>query len=95
MKGEKTAVFWAGLTILSAASVELFWVAWGYTDYLYTMTAIPRSFAFSPTFLLTSATPYIVAGIVFVLIGVYMLKAGVKNADTNQTKRFRRRPQET
>ena len=68
-EGEKTIVFWIGLIILGSASVGLFGILWmiavwnGYTD---------RFKMFKQAF------PVIVGGIVFILIGLYMMKSGVK-----------------
>ena len=68
-EGEKTFVFWIGLIILSLASVGLFGILWmitiwdGYGD---------RFLA------LKQAVPSIVGGVVFILIGLYMMKSGVK-----------------
>ena len=68
-EGEKTIVFWIGLTILGLASVGLFGILWmiavwdGYLD-RFTM--------------LKQAVPVIVGGVVFILIGLYMMKSGVK-----------------
>lgn len=84
-EGEKTPVFWAGLLILSVASLELFWVAWSYSDYLYMMTSIPRGTGFSLTYLLTSAMPLIVGGITFILIGLYMTKSGIRKNSHHRT----------
>jgi len=68
-EGEKTFVFWIGLIILGLASVVLFGILWmiaiwdGYLD-RFTM--------------LKQAVPVIVGGVVFILIGLYMMKSGVK-----------------
>ena len=68
-EGEKTYVFWFGLIILGLASVYLFGILWmiivwdGYMD---------------PFRMLKQAVPLIVGGIVFILIGLYMMKSGVK-----------------
>jgi hypothetical protein len=68
-EGEKTFVFWIGLIILGLASVGLFGIVWmiavwnGYVD----------RFA-----IVKQAVPVIVGGIAFVLIGLYMMKSGVK-----------------
>jgi len=64
-EGEKTFVFWIGLIILALASVGLFTVAWFY--------AIYPSEHYLKTFV-----PAIVGGIVFVLIGLYMMKSSVR-----------------
>jgi len=63
--GEKTFVFWIGLIILGLASVGLFTVVWNYTIY-------------NSDYYLRSSVPLIVGGIVFILIGFYMMKSGVK-----------------
>jgi xanthine/uracil permease len=66
-EGEKTFVFWIGLIILGLASVGLFTVVWNYTIYKY-----------NSDYYLRSSFPLIVGGIVFILIGFYMMKSGVK-----------------
>ena len=63
--GEKTFVFWIGLIILGLASVGLFTVVWYYAIY-------------NSDYYLRSSVPLIVGGIVFVLIGLYMMKSGIK-----------------
>jgi len=69
LEGEKTIVFWIGLIILGLASVGLFGTLWmiaiwdGYLD-RFTM--------------LKQAVPVIVGGVVFIIIGLYMMKSGVK-----------------
>ncbi len=71
-EGEKSIVFWIGLIILGLASVGLFGILWmlavwnGYVD------QVAR---------LKQAVPVIVGGIVFVLIGLYMMKSGVKKKE--------------
>jgi len=68
-EGEKTIVFWIGLIILGLASVGLFGIFWmiaiwdGYIDRFY---------------MLRQAVPVIVGAVVFILIGLYMMKSGVK-----------------
>ena len=68
-EGERTFVFWIGLIILGLASVGLFGILWiiaiwnGYIDRLG---------------MLKQAVPVIVGGVVFILIGLYMMKSGVK-----------------
>jgi len=68
-EGEKTIVFWIGLIILGLASVGLFGILWmigiwnGYIDRWA---------------MLKQAVPVIVGGVVFILIGFYMMKSGVK-----------------
>ena len=68
-EGEKTMVFWIGLIILGLASVGLFGIFWmiaiwdGYLDRLS---------------MLKQVVPVIMWGVVFTLIGLYMMKSGVK-----------------
>jgi len=65
---EKTLVFWIGLIILGLASVGLFGILWMMAIYSYMdrLTMVKQ------------AVPVIVGGIVFILIGLYMMKSGVK-----------------
>lgn len=71
-EGERTFVFWIGLIILGLASVGLFGILWmmavwdGYLD----------RFA-----MLKQIVPVIVGGVVFILIGLYMMKSGVKKKE--------------
>lgn len=71
-EGERTFVFWIGLIILGLASVGLFGILWmmavwnGYLD----------RFA-----MLKQVVPVIVGGVVFILIGLYMMKSGVKKKE--------------
>ncbi len=72
-EGEKTFIFWIGLLILGLASVGLFGILWmiavwdGYIDRFR---------------MLEQAVPVIVGGVVFILIGLYMMKSGA----TKQTE---------
>jgi len=69
-EGEKTRVFWWGLIIFGLAIVELFGVVW-YTfalNYDYWYSSYGWRFV----------TPWIFGGVVFLLIGFYMMKSGVK-----------------
>jgi predicted membrane protein len=70
-EGEKSSLFWAGLIILSLASVILFSVIWSYRSYA---SLLYNSFG---NFFLNSF-PLILGAIVFILIGLYMMKSGVK-----------------
>jgi len=70
-EGEKTFPFWIGLIILGLASVSLFGIVYiiavwdGYIDRLA---------------MLKQAVPLIAGGIVFMLIGFYMMKSSVKKS---------------
>jgi hypothetical protein len=67
-EGEKTLLFWAGLLILSLASVVLFTVVWNIHGYTSTNLGM-----YIQTYI-----PLIVGAIVFILIGLFMMKSGVK-----------------
>ena len=68
-KGEKQVLFWVGLVILAFASIILFAVSW---QYAYTDMYMNISWMFRQSF------PIIVGAVVFILIGLYMMKSGVK-----------------
>ena len=68
-EGKKTFVFWIGLIILGLASVGLFGILWMiavWDEYLDRLN------------MLKQVVPLIVGGMVFILIGLYMMKSGVK-----------------
>lgn len=71
-EGEKTYVFWIGLIILALASVGLFTIIWYNVVSLY-----PYWWKYS--------VPFIVAAIVFILTGLYMMKSGVKKEKETET----------
>ena len=79
-EGEKSLVFWAGLIILALASLFLFMLAWNIviqwtTYYQYGAT------------MLLSMVPLIVGAVVFILIGGWMMKSGVRRQnETAPTK---------
>jgi hypothetical protein len=64
-EGEKTFVFWIGLIILGLASLGLFSIVWFNAVNLY-----------APS--MEIQVPFIVGTVVFILIGFYMMKSGVK-----------------
>ena len=70
-EGEKTFIFWIGLIILGLASVGVFGILW--------MVAIWRYM--DRIRMLEQAVPVIVGGVVFVLIGLYMMKSGTKKKE--------------
>ena len=69
-RGEKTSVFWAGLLILSLASVILFAVVWSMRNY----ASLPYNLYYS----VENNLPVIVGGIVFILIGLVMMRSGAR-----------------
>jgi len=70
-QGEKRGLFWVGLIILAFASIILFAISW---QYVYTDLYMPLSWIIRQSF------PPIVGAVVFILIGLYMMKSGVKKA---------------
>ncbi len=68
-KGEKTTVFWVGLIILGVASTVLF-------DRIWKEIFIYRIYRYTPISL-----PTIVGAIIFILIGLYMMRSGVKKEE--------------
>ena len=68
-EGEKTFVFWIGLIILAFASVSLFGLLW--------MLAVWDIYVDRLT-MLKYQVPALVGGVVFIFIGLYMMKSGVK-----------------
>jgi hypothetical protein len=79
-EGEKTNLFWFGLLVLGFSSLVLFTAIWqiiiNYLNFL--SYAHSSSFAYS---FIWSNIPIIVGGIIFILIGWYMMKSGVKKAN--------------
>ena len=68
-KGEKQVLFWVGLIILAFASIILFAILW---QYVYIDRYTDVSWMFRQSF------PIIVGAVVFLLVGLYMMKSGVK-----------------
>ena len=67
-EGEKRALFWIGLVVLALASIILFATWWQFQgiDWYFAEPLIRQSI------------PIIVGAVVFILIGLYMIKSGVK-----------------
>jgi len=65
-EGEKTYLFWAGLLVLSLASVVMFSVLWEVRHY----AVLSQGLEFN--------VPPMVGAIVFILIGLFMMKSGIK-----------------
>jgi len=66
-KGEKTRVFWWGLIIFGLALFGLFTTLW--YAYVFSYGYFYDSWRY--------LTPWIFGGVVFLLIGLYMMKSGV------------------
>jgi hypothetical protein len=68
-KGEKQGLFWLGLIILAFASIILFTLLW---QFAFIEWHTDVSWMFRQSF------PLIVGAAVFILIGLYMMKSGIK-----------------
>ncbi len=67
-EGEKTRIFWIGLVILGLSSITLFTILW-YT----VLISLP-----SPYWDWRYLVPPIVGPVIFIMIGLYMMKSGTK-----------------
>jgi putative Mn2+ efflux pump MntP len=76
-EGQKTRIFWVGLVILGLASISLFSILW------YTIIATPFYYGAEYWKYLT---PPIVGAVVFILIGLYMMKSGAKKREEGKTQ---------
>ena len=86
-EGEKTNLFWVGLLVLGFSSLVLFTAIWqiivSYVNYLSYSNHYTSTFAYG---FVWSYIPIIVGGIVFILIGWYMMESGVKKEQPNTPK---------
>lgn len=73
-QGEKTYVFWLGLIILALASVVLFTIIW------FNVIMAMRTYPYTVSPAIEFQIPFIVAAIVFILVGLYMMKSGAKKS---------------
>jgi hypothetical protein len=80
-EGEKTSLFWVGLLLLSFSSVVFFAALWGLLSYTYN-----PSYNSIPYYVISSNVPIMVGAIVFLLVGLYMMKEGVKKSPSTQQK---------
>ena len=71
-EGEKTIIFWIGLIILGLASVGLFGTLWMVAVVMYPANRVE---------FLKGLVPFIVGGVVFILVLLYMMKSGVKKKE--------------
>jgi putative Mn2+ efflux pump MntP len=77
-ESEKTYVFWLGLIILGLASIALFSISW-YTI----LTAQPYA---NIDYYWKLLVPPVVGSVVFILIGLYMIKSGTKKKEEGKTQ---------
>ena len=79
-EGEKTFVFWIGLIVLGLASVVLFTIIW------FNIVIASRTYPYAVGPSIEFQIPFIVAAIVFILIGLYMMKSGTKKKEEGKTQ---------
>ena len=70
-KGEKQRLFWIGLIILAFAAVNLFSSLWDFVYYIERHADV--------SYMVRESVPVIVAAVVFMFIGLYMMKSGTKS----------------
>jgi len=75
---ERTMVFWIGLILFALALVELFGIAWMMLTWMIIVLPYPPS----NYFVRTPLVPLIVAGIVFLVIGIVMMRSGRRKGNT-------------
>ena len=91
-EGEKTSLFWAGLLVLGLTSVVLFVVIWNIQNYTDTIlvfesgSLVPVQVGLSFNLCMQIILPWVVGGVVFILIGFYMVKSGVKRGQLPKQK---------
>ena len=68
-EGEKTWVFWVGLIIFASACVSAFSTSWMLASFPETYTT---------DLFVRLLVPPIVGSVVFIIVGFYMMKSGVK-----------------
>ncbi len=79
-EGEKTALFWVGLLILSFATVGLFALIWSLVSFNMSYPAGDLLYTFRIDI------PIIFGAVVFILVGLYMMKEGAKKTSSTQQK---------
>ncbi len=71
-EGEKTFIFWIGLIILGLASVVLFSILWSFA------VAVWDGYV---GIYYRALVPVLFGGVVFILIGLYMMISGVRRKE--------------
>ena len=80
-QGEKTLLFWVGLIIVAFASLAIFSIVWNaVVNYLLYVRPY-GTFLYSS---FVSGVPIIVGGVIFIIVGLYMMKSGVKKTKPTQ-----------
>jgi hypothetical protein len=74
-KGEKTAIFWIGVVAFSYSIYQFCLACWEII-YYYFVYPYPRSGIFDG--LIAGLIPYIIGGVIFMIIGLYIMKVGTR-----------------
>ena len=75
-EGKKTSAFWIGLLVLVLSSVILFSLLW------YVLVLFAPLNVYTWKYL----TPPVIGSVVFILIGLYMMKSGAKIEEEKKTR---------
>lgn len=73
-EGEKQNLFWVGLIILALASIILFALLWPFA-FIELNNYVTWN---DVKWMIKNSVPLIVGAVVFILVGLYMMKSGVK-----------------
>jgi hypothetical protein len=73
-QGEKRALFWIGLIVLALASIILFALLWPFA-FIELNNYVTWN---DVKWMIRNSVPLIVGADVFILIGLYMMKSGLK-----------------
>ena len=78
-KGEKTLVFWVGLLVFGYSLSQFCAAIW---ETIYLLIIFPREYPSTTVNIAFQAVypiiPLIIGGVIFAVIGLYMMKKGVK-----------------
>ncbi len=79
-EGEKNNVFWIGLLIFGLALFAFFTAIWStISSYLTYVTYSNQPYSYNyPISMWLNVVPFIAGGAIFMTIGLYMMKNGVK-----------------
>jgi hypothetical protein len=92
-KGEKTTLFWIGLIVLGYAILQFCQAIWQTIYYYFVYPGLLgvsseiSYLSFTRLFtILLVVVPSVIGGIIFTIIGLYIMKAGVKKHQTPNPK---------
>jgi hypothetical protein len=83
-QGEKTNLFWVGLLLFGVSLLGFFAAVWSVvTSYLAYLSSNPSYYGSSYPFTIwMGLVPIVVGGVIFMAIGLYMMKSGVKKTQS-------------